>query len=72
MQRNCPLHRIDFGNRGVTWEVSVSRRMPVRYPLCWKRSSMREYAGVSGVDQELFCGLRIDLVPLPFDVHTHI
>ena len=35
-------------------------------------SSMREFAGVSGEDQERFCGLRIDRVPLPFDVHTRI
>jgi hypothetical protein len=33
---------------------------------------MREYAGVSGEDQERFCGLRIDRVPLPFDVRTRI
>jgi hypothetical protein len=33
---------------------------------------MREYAGASGEDQERFCGLRIDRVPLPFDVHTRI
>jgi hypothetical protein len=33
---------------------------------------MQEYAGVSGEDQERLCGLRIDRVPLPFDVHTRI
>jgi hypothetical protein len=33
---------------------------------------MREYAGVSGENQERFCGLRIDRVPLPFDVHTRM
>ena len=33
---------------------------------------MREYAGVSGEDQERFCGLRIDRIPFPFDVHTRI
>jgi hypothetical protein len=33
---------------------------------------MREYAGVSGEDQERFRGLRIDRVPLPFDVHPRI
>jgi hypothetical protein len=41
-------------------------------PGDWKWSSMREYAGVSGEDQERSCGLRIDRVPLPFDVHTRI
>ena len=33
---------------------------------------MREYAGVSGEDQEQFCGLRIDRVPLPFEVRARI
>ena len=33
---------------------------------------MREFAGVSGEAQERVCGLRIDCVPLPFDVHTRI
>ena len=33
---------------------------------------MREYAGVSPEEQEQFCGLRIDRVPLPFDVHARI
>jgi hypothetical protein len=33
---------------------------------------MREFAGVSAEDQERFCGLRIDRVPLPFDVHARI
>ena len=48
------------------------RRGLVQRPEHWKWSSMREYAGVSGEDQERFCGLRIDRVPLPFDVHTRI
>ena len=33
---------------------------------------MREFAAVSGEDQERFCGLRIDRVPLPFDVDTRV
>jgi hypothetical protein len=33
---------------------------------------MREFAGVSGEAQQRFCGLRIDRVPLPCDVHTRI
>jgi hypothetical protein len=33
---------------------------------------MREFAGASGEDQERFCGLRIDRVPLPYDVQTRI
>ena len=50
---------------------------PVRRGLAknaedWKWSSMREFAGVSGEDQERFCGLRIDRVPLPYDVQTRI
>jgi hypothetical protein len=37
----------------------------------WKWS-MREFAVVSGEDQEQSCGFRIDRVPLPFDVRAHI
>ena len=48
------------------------RRGLVKKPEDWKWSSMREFAGVSGEDQEQFCGLHIDRVPLPFDVHTRI
>jgi putative transposase len=48
------------------------RRGLVKNPEDWKWSSMREFAGVSGEDQERFCGLRIDRLPLPFDVHTRI
>ena len=33
---------------------------------------MREFAGIGGEHQERFCGLRIDRVALPFDVHTRI
>jgi hypothetical protein len=44
----------------------------VMTPGGWKWSSMREYAGVSGEGQERFCELRIDRVPLPFDVHPRI
>ncbi len=48
------------------------RRGLVKNPGDWKWSGMREYAGVSGEDQKRFCRLRIDRVPLPFDVHTRI
>src|SRR5271157_2221005 len=48
------------------------KRGLVQKPEDWKWSSMREYAGVSGEDQERFCGLRIDRVPLPFEVRTRI
>jgi hypothetical protein len=44
----------------------------VSFELYWKWSSLREYARVSGEDQEQFCGLRIDRLPLPFDVHMRI
>jgi len=33
---------------------------------------MREYAGVGAEDQEWYCGLRIDRVPLPFDARMRI
>ena len=48
------------------------RRGLVKKPEDWKWSSMREYAGDSGEDQERLCGLRIDRIPLPIDVHTRI
>ena len=48
------------------------RRGWVKNAEDWKWSSMREFAGVSGEEQERVCGLRIDRVPLPFDVHTRI
>jgi hypothetical protein len=48
------------------------RRGLVKNAEDWKWSSTREFAGVSGEDQERFCGLRIDRVPLPRDVHTRI
>ena len=48
------------------------RRILVKNPEDWKWSSLREYVGVSGENPERFCGLRIDRVPLPFDVHTRI
>lgn len=48
------------------------RRGLAQKPEHWKWSSLREYAGVSGEDQERFCGLRVDRVPLPFDVHARV
>jgi len=45
---------------------------PAKKPEDWKWSSMREYAGVSGEEQEGRCGLRIDRVPLPTDLNTRI
>jgi hypothetical protein len=33
---------------------------------------MPEYARVNAEEQPRRCGLRIDRVPLPFDVHTRI
>jgi putative transposase len=38
----------------------------------WKWSSVHEYAGVSGEEQERRCGLRIDRVRLPADENTRI
>jgi len=50
---------------------------PVRRGLAtratdWKWSSMHEYAGISGEEQEQRCGLRIDRVSLPADENTRI
>ena len=52
--------------------LNPARRGLVKNAGDWKWSSMREFAGVSGEDQQRFCGLRIDRVPLPCDVHTRI
>ncbi|HTS71943.1 MAG TPA: hypothetical protein VMO17_23455 [Terriglobia bacterium] len=41
-------------------------------PEDWKGSSLREFAGVSGEDQERVCGLRIDRVPLPFHIQARL
>ena len=48
------------------------RRGLVKNPEDWKWSSLWEFAGVSGEDQERVCGLRIDRVPLPFDIHMRL
>ena len=48
------------------------RRGLAKRPEDWKWSSMREFAGASGEEQEGLCGLRIDRVPLPFDLHARI
>jgi putative transposase len=48
------------------------RRGLVKKAEEWKWSSMAEYAGVSGEEQERRCGLRIDRVPLPTDLNTRI
>jgi putative transposase len=50
---------------------------PVRWGLVrqatdWKWSSVHEYAGISGEEQERRCGLRIDRVRLPADKNTRI
>jgi hypothetical protein len=38
----------------------------------WKWSSVHEYAGVSGDEQERRCGLRIDRGRLPVDENARI
>ena len=48
------------------------RRGLVRSPEDWRGSSRVEFAGVSGEEQERRCGLRIDRVPLPFDLQARI
>jgi len=48
------------------------RRGLVRQATDWKWSSVHEYAGVSGEEQERRCGLRIDRVRLPADENTRI
>jgi len=48
------------------------RRGLVKEPTDWKWSSVHEYAGVSGEEQERRCGLRIDRVRLPADESARI
>jgi putative transposase len=48
------------------------RRGLVQSPEDWRWSSRVEFAGVSGEEQERRCGLRIDRVPLPFDLQARI
>ena len=48
------------------------RRGLVGHARDWKWSSVPEYAGVSGEEQERRCGLRIDRVRLPADENTRI
>ena len=48
------------------------RRGLVKRAEEWQWSSIHEYAGVSGEEQERRCGLRIDRVRLPADENTRI
>jgi len=57
--------------------VAYLHRNPVRRGLGrraedWKWSSLPEYAGVSGEEQERRCGLRLDRVRLPAEENTRI
>jgi len=56
----------------VSIHFNPVRRGLVKDPEDWKGSSLREFAGVSGEDQERVCGLRIDRVPLPFDIQARL
>jgi putative transposase len=38
----------------------------------WKWSSRREFSGASPEEQERNCGLRIDRIPLPFDLNAKL
>jgi len=48
------------------------RRGLVTQPEQWRWSSYREYAGLSGAEQEQQCGLKIDRVGLPTDPSARI
>jgi putative transposase len=48
------------------------RRGLVEHATDWKWSSVHEYAGISGEEQERRCGLRIDRVRLPADGDSRI
>ena len=48
------------------------RRGLVKRAEDWKWSSVHEYAGVTGEEQEARCGLRIDRVRLPADENARI
>jgi len=48
------------------------RRGLVRHATDWKWSTVHEYVGVSGEEQERRCGLRIDRVRLPANENTRL
>jgi hypothetical protein len=48
------------------------RRGLVKNSEEWQWSSVHEYAGVTGDEQERRCGLRIDRVRLPADENARI
>jgi hypothetical protein len=48
------------------------RRGLVTRATDWKWSSVHEYAGVSGDEQERRCGLRIDRGRMPVDENARI
>jgi hypothetical protein len=62
----------EYDEKAEYIHLNPLRRRLVKKPENWKWSSMREYSGVSGQEQERRCGLRIDRVPLPTDQNTRI
>jgi hypothetical protein len=67
------LRRVKEYNETVEYiHLNPVRRGLVKQVTDWKWSSVHEYAGVSGEEQEQRCGLRIDRVRLPADENTRI
>ena len=67
------LRTVEEYNEKVEYiHLNPVRRGLVARPEDGKWSSMGEFAGVSGEEQDRLCGLCIDRVPLPFDVHARI
>jgi len=62
----------DYNEKVEYIHLNPVRRGLVRHATDWKWSSVHEYAGISGEEQERRCGLRIDRVRLPADGNTRI
>ena len=62
----------DYHEKVEYIHLNPVKRGLAKRPEGWKWSSLAEYAGVSGEEQEQRCGLRIDCVPLPTDLDTRI
>jgi hypothetical protein len=68
-----PLRTVKEYNERVEYiHLNPVRRGLVGDTRDWKWSSVHEYAGVSGEEQERRCGPRIDRVRLPADENTRI
>ena len=62
----------EYNERVEYIHLNPVRRSLVGGTRDWKWSSVPEYAGVSGEEEQRRCGLRIDRVRLPADENTRL